>query len=225
MESKVSGTVKVQVRNFKEIISEKLIIPPYQRPYIWGYKNIDKMIKDFREFLNTENQQYYMGSILLHKEKDNKYSIIDGQQRITSLILLAITLKMEDYKQDIRYDNLLSKKKIKENYDHLKKYSNNYSLKKIFKKICFTVIVTDNIDDAFTFFDTQNSRGVQPSVLVLLKAFNLRCINSNNKQSECAIEWDAHERHNNYNLAEKSEKLEWLIKIFFYRVRNWRGNK
>ena len=215
--------IPVEIESFRKLVEKKLIIPPYQRPYTWGYKNIDKMIEDFNDFLDSNNEEYYMGSILLHREKD-EYNIIDGQQRITSLILLAITYNLHDDKNDIKYENLISKRRIKENYDYLQNYSKHERIKKIFEKICFTVIITDNVDDAFTFFDTQNSRGVQPSVLVLLKAFNLRCVFSKEIQEKCAKEWDNHERHDNYHLAEKSEKLEWLIKIFFYRVRNWRGD-
>lgn len=216
--------IPTAVEDLKTLLGKKLIIPPYQRPYTWNYENIEKMIEDFKEFLESSKKKYYMGSILLHN-KDKEYDIIDGQQRITSLILLAIILEIGDYQKDIKYENLLSKKKIKQNYDYLVKYANDNSLKDIFDKVCFTVIITNNIDDAFTFFDTQNSRGIQPSVLVLLKSFNLRCINSEQKQRECAVGWDNHERHIDYYLAEKSEKLEWLIKIFFYRVRNWRGNQ
>lgn len=225
MEIKMSDqAIPTEIEGFKKLVEKRLIIPSYQRPYTWNYKNIDKMIEDFNEFLESNNQEYYMGSVLLHKEKD-EYNIIDGQQRITSLIILSLALKLDDYKNDIKYKNLISKKRIKENYDYLQNMAFNDKLKEIFEKICFTVIVTENVDDAFTFFDTQNSRGVQPSVLVLLKAFNLRCISSNEVQKKSAKEWDNHERHDDYHLAEKSEKLEWLIKIFFYRVRNWRGNQ
>lgn len=222
--------IDVKIKKFHNLLInyKKLIIPPYQRPYTWGSENLDKMIEDFNEFLKRDNSnQYYMGSILLHKDKDiDGFNIIDGQQRITTLLLLAFALDKLDYQIDMEYDNILTKKRIKENYEYLKQnYKSTLNLKSIFEKICFTVIVTDNEDDAFTFFDTQNSRGVQPSVLVLLKAFNLRCINSDDTQIECATKWDSSERDESYHLAEKSEKLEWLIKIFFYRVRNWRSNK
>ena len=205
-------TIPTDIISFKELIEKRLIIPPYQRPYTWGYKDIDKMIEDFNEFLNSNNEEYYMGSILLHEE-NQKFNIIDGQQRITSLILLSITYNLHDDKNDIKYENLISKRRIKENYDYLQTHSLNEKLKEIFEKICFTVIITDNVDDAFTFFDTQNSRGVQPSVLVLLKAFNLRCINSEAIQKESAKKWDNHERHDYYHLAEKSEKLVEEIKV------------
>lgn len=220
------NVIPTQIQNFEELISKDLIIPSYQRPYTWDYKNIDNMVDDFNEFLiNTPDQKYYMGAILLHNEKD-KFYIVDGQQRITSLILLAIVLEIEKYNIDMQYENLQTKKQIKANYNYIKNKSEKIqNISNIFEKICFTVIITNNIDDAFTFFDTQNSRGVQPNVLVLLKAFNLRCINSKNIQKTCANEWDNHERHEDYHLAEKSDKLEWLIKIFFYRVRNWRGNR
>lgn len=221
--------IPVAIESLKKLLEKNLIIPEYQRAYTWGFKNIDKMIDDLLEFQKSNSNQYYMGSILLHKENnENYYNIIDGQQRITTLLLLFIVLKVST--KDMAYDNLLSQQKIKENYYYLvdkqaKKDNNFLLLKDVFEKICFTIIITDNEDDAFTFFDTQNSRGVQPSVLVLLKAFNLRCINRNKMQIECATAWDNHERDKKNSLYEESEKLEWLIKIFFYRVRNWRGHK
>jgi len=215
---------KVENINFNELKELELVIPPYQRAYTWGYQHIDKLIEDFEDFFKQNNQKrYYMGTILLHKS-DKKYNIIDGQQRITTLILIAIILEIENIK-DIVYDNHLSHYKIKENYDYISQKDKIQSLKEIFEKLSFTLIITDNVDDAFIFFDTQNSRGVQPSVLVLIKTFNLRVIESNRIQKESAKEWDNYERDITHNLAEVSEKLEWLIKIFFYRVRNWRGNK
>lgn len=220
------------------LFEKNLVIPEYQRPYTWDSKHIDKMIDDFKEHLKfSKDQQYYLGAILLHKEKNkDEYNIIDGQQRITTLLLLKIIL--EQNRKEINYENLQSQKRIKLNYDYLnEKKEKLKEIEPILDNICFTVLVVHDVDDAFTFFDTQNNRGVQPSVLVLLKAFNLRTIDDSTTQIECAKSWDSHERDKNYvynkddkstplnKLSEKSEKLEWLIKIFFYRVRKWKGDK
>lgn len=193
------------------------------------------MLEDFEEFLNSsyQHQEYYLGTILLHAEKENnRCNIIDGQQRITSLLLM---LKACDHRSfsDIEYDNPRSQEKIRENYETInelfKREKYKDLIKNIFSKIVFTVIETDNVDDAFTFFDTQNSRGVQPSVLVLLKSFNLRAISKSDfeLQETCASKWEHHEKaqNNQRHLSEEADKLEWLIKVFFYRVRNWRSNK
>ncbi len=212
----------------KKLLKLDLIIPEYQRAYTWNNKNISKMIDDFEEFLESEykDDTYYLGTILLHK-KDGQYNIIDGQQRITTLLLMLKVIKDISFK-DIVYDNPKSQYRIVENYKTLEKLSEDKIniINDTFEKIKFTVITTTNIDDAFTFFDTQNSRGIQPSVLVLLKSFNLRTISKNKfeLQKECALAWEESEKNKNVSLSEESEKLEWLIKIFFYRVRNWKSN-
>lgn len=223
-----------------ELLQKNLIIPEYQRAYTWGEKNISKMIEDFEDFLGSDYQhlEYYLGTILLHKEKKDdgktRFNIIDGQQRITTLLLI---LKVSNQKSfldpvDIIYDNPKSQFRINENYKTitvLLKEKLDF-IDKIFEKIRFTIIETENVDDSFTFFDTQNNRGVQPSVLVLLKSFNLRAIPKNkfDIQKQCALTWEKHEKlqkDNDSYLSEESEKLEWLIKVFFYRVRNWRSNQ
>ncbi len=224
MGNKIDNDIKVKNWTIKELFESNLAIPEYQRAYTWEEKNLSKMLEDFEEFLNNKNthDEYYMGTILLH-QKDNNFNVIDGQQRITSLLLIAKIL-LKGYFRDIEYNNPRSQIKIKENYNYLISVPMG-KIKEVIDKIVFTVIITKDEDDAFTFFDTQNSRGIQPSVLVLLKSFHLRCIDEHLIQKKCAILWEEHEKENNsYQLSEKSEKLEWLIKIFFYRVRNWRGN-
>ncbi len=217
------------IKSAEELLKLNLTIPEYQRAYTWGEKNISKMIEDFEEFLKSEyhNSEYYLGTILLHND-DKVYNIIDGQQRITTLLLMLKVVESTNFK-DMVYDNPKSQARIYDNYHILIKLLKNKNaiIEKIFEQIKFTVIETKNVDDAFTFFDTQNSRGIQPSVLVLLKSFNLRAISKEKfeLQKECALNWENSEKHNTLKLAEKSEKLEWLIKIFFYRVRNWRSNK
>ena len=62
-------------------------IPNYQRSYAWEQKQLDDFLEDF-SFIENCNQYYY-GTILLQKKEnsENRYEIVDGQQRITTLII------------------------------------------------------------------------------------------------------------------------------------------
>jgi len=71
-------------------IQGQLTIPEYQRPYVWREKHINRLLNDFSEYYeNTDVNKpfYYLGSIILHQDGD-KLKIIDGQQRITTLLLI-----------------------------------------------------------------------------------------------------------------------------------------
>ena len=78
----------------------KYIIPTYQRPYSWESigKNdrnnqINNMWDDFFNFYtnsNDDNQEYFFGSIVVFK-KDGFSQVVDGQQRLTSLLLLLFS--------------------------------------------------------------------------------------------------------------------------------------
>ncbi len=72
---------------FYDIISllkkvDTFSIPLYQRNYVWGEVEISQLIKDI-----IKNKNHYLGQILLHPKKANKtFNVIDGQQRLTTLI-------------------------------------------------------------------------------------------------------------------------------------------
>lgn len=82
-------------------------IPKFQRAYSWGEEQFEDLIDDIETALETseaeygENQDinkydpYFLGSIILQEEKPGSdiYNIIDGQQRLTSLMILFATLR------------------------------------------------------------------------------------------------------------------------------------
>ena len=86
----------------KEIFADKFDVDFYQREYVWQTKQIEDLINDLStEFLKnwssthtTKNvmtyDPYFMGEIVLSDTGNKKKSIIDGQQRITTLTLLLI---------------------------------------------------------------------------------------------------------------------------------------
>ena len=69
----------------------KVNIPYYQRPYRWDEKRIQNLIDDFYKNKNENvNAEYFVGSVVLVEDPEtaNKYDIIDGQQRVTTVFLL-----------------------------------------------------------------------------------------------------------------------------------------
>lgn len=70
-------------------------IPEYQRGYSWEAKQRDDLIKDI-ENLTNQNYKHYTGTIVASKNNgENTFNIVDGQQRLTSIIILLARLHQE----------------------------------------------------------------------------------------------------------------------------------
>ena len=70
-------------------------IPAYQRPYAWTTEETNTLFDDLYSFFTSENEEenYFLGSIVLIKENTNRKSdVIDGQQRLTTLTILFSVL-------------------------------------------------------------------------------------------------------------------------------------
>ncbi|GAA7668122.1 DUF262 domain-containing protein [Helicobacter pylori] len=106
------------INDFFALTGTVFSIPVYQRNYTWGEENCKKLLQDIIH-ISQNKKTHYMGSItyILHLIDDEKslrqlqeFVIIDGQQRITTLMLLlkAIETKIpnEGIKKEI--DNLLN---------------------------------------------------------------------------------------------------------------------
>lgn len=67
-------------------------IPVYQRAYSWEKEQWKALLDDINEQMLGGND-YYLGNILLEvKKKDIEYDIIDGQQRLTTTVILIAAL-------------------------------------------------------------------------------------------------------------------------------------
>ncbi|MFP6287902.1 DUF262 domain-containing protein [Helicobacter pylori] len=72
-------------------------IPIYQRPYQWTKENCKKLLGDlFEDYEEDRESDYFCGSLVLVKSDPNSktetYDIVDGQQRLSTFILLAKVL-------------------------------------------------------------------------------------------------------------------------------------
>jgi uncharacterized protein with ParB-like and HNH nuclease domain len=65
-------------------------IPRFQRPYSWDRENI----QDFWEDVIQDNpQDYFIGSMVVYKDGKQRYGVVDGQQRLTTITILLSVLR------------------------------------------------------------------------------------------------------------------------------------
>ena len=72
------------------------VVPDYQREYVWTEKEVQRLLADIDEQVDSAfDREYFIGMVLVtarHGEK-NHYDVIDGQQRLTTLFLLLCALR------------------------------------------------------------------------------------------------------------------------------------
>ena len=72
------------------------IIPPFQRNYAWSINQCEELFADIVDSYN-KNHSHYIGNIVYYEGANNSASfnefiLIDGQQRITSILLLLLAI-------------------------------------------------------------------------------------------------------------------------------------
>ena len=102
--SKLENKIEARHRNLFDVLNQqKYTVDYFQREYSWGEKHIEELVTDLTSAFLAEYtpgdkreqgeqyNNYYLGPFVV-SSKDGKRSIIDGQQRLTSLTLLLIYL-------------------------------------------------------------------------------------------------------------------------------------
>lgn len=203
-----------------------LNIPEYQRPYVWKEKQINRLLNDLHEYQQWQDEEkplFYLGSIILHQAEE-KLNIIDGQQRITTMLMLG-KIQSSAFQSGIEYKTSITVKNIKKNLSYLKavkkkeiyEYKHCSIIEKLdFSQINITLVVTDTEDLAYTFFETQNTGGVRLSGSDIVKAHHLRAIQSKKIVNYQARRWEQMD-------SDKVEHImQYLGKIRYWDNRHWR---
>jgi hypothetical protein len=201
-------------------------IPDYQRPYVWSTEQVGLLMKDLDDFFSSgglgRGEQYYIGSLLLYR-KDDDLAIIDGQQRITTLLMLDYldnkeksVLARKETDLLLFYNNPVSRENINRNQKYIRDHRGRYHIPPDFlAHLVCSIIITDVQDSAFTFFVTQNNRGVPLDATALLKSFHLRALeNQEDLQRYFARNWDA---------EQKRTSIPWFFEKMLWRGRKWKG--
>lgn len=91
--------LNVDQKTIKDLFQSKksdFLIPDYQRPYAWGENECRTLWDDIFSFAIPDegrmefdsNSEYFLGPIVTFKNENEKMEVIDGQQRLTTLMLL-----------------------------------------------------------------------------------------------------------------------------------------
>ena len=220
---------KAKVRKLKEILDADLSIPSYQRPYKWTIKHVQQLLDDLLTHFRNQQQVYRIGTVVIHKyneEKkeaqkiEEKLDIVDGQQRLITLSLLLHSLGGKNNLLEQHLTHSISKNNVMENYQFIKNYSisDEDTFKKYLLEICEMVYVElDDLDEAFQFFDSQNSRGKPLESYDLLKAYHLREMKDKPKEiiHHCVERWEKSA------LSQEINNLDKIINYILFRLRRW----
>lgn len=80
-----------------ESIGKQFVIPVYQRKYTWTVnKQLKQLIEDLKSLLNDDSKEHFLGTIIYLENTVNyktERSIVDGQQRLVTMFLIAAALK------------------------------------------------------------------------------------------------------------------------------------
>lgn len=176
----------------------KLAIPEYQRPYKWTARNAIQLLDDIIEAKNDNKEVYRVGTLILHKDNEGVYNIVDGQQRtITFSLLLYALYELEEDRPESRFrflnqevfDNPFSRHNIPNNLNAFRRRTSKHmegdenadfiremkQLRDFIERQCeLIVVITNDVSEAFQFFDSQNARGKALYPHDLLKAYHLR---------------------------------------------------
>ena len=217
-----------ELMEYKELPNKNLGIPEYQRPYKWSPQSVLTLINDIYTAFKNNMLEYRIGTVVLHNTP-TQLNIVDGQQRLTTLAILFFAInelginELSSSLLDAKYNQLsseaivrnlsvISKRLMDFEKQELKSYS-NYLLDH-----CTVVkIVTKDEQEAFQFFDSQNSRGKELAPHDLLKSYHLREMNDESERLKIDIvnTWE----------STKQSELENLFADNLFPLIRWYKNK
>ena len=189
--------IKNNIGSLKKL---KFEIPFYQRAYSWKKQDIEKLIRDIN--INCK-EGHYLGNIVV-KKNDDKFIVIDGQQRLTTIYIIFMALKEKLFELDYEIDSgdgeKLNNFDINEHryvnkqiLDAVIFASSNKTLRepsfkgKLNSAIFTMTIIPENIK-ATEYFELVNTKSIQLENHQVLKARFLSNIKDN--YTGIARKWD-----------------------------------
>ena len=82
----------IEQRSVRDIVDKKINfnVPAYQRGYRWDMLNVTDLLDDLLEFMQdgSSGKFYCLQPLVVKKIGENRYNVIDGQQRLTTILII-----------------------------------------------------------------------------------------------------------------------------------------
>ncbi len=147
--------IEAEIQNLKNILvnDEKFYqIPDFQRPYSWDKDNVSDLMDDLlTAHMESKGETYFCGSlVLVNNKEDDRFDIIDGQQRMTTFIIISCVLR------DVYFDSLGERAKDFINHSIQDKFENNKRKLKFLTSEKYQVDFEQTVLAGISFVETKN---------------------------------------------------------------------
>jgi hypothetical protein len=238
--------VRADVASAAELFAEgagpKLRIPAYQRPYAWEADDVAVLCRDVLAAKTSGRREYPVGTLVLH-ENGEWLDVVDGQQRLTTLCLLAGKERgwTLDVESGARGYGKLSEDAAKALLDAVCTKIGKETMDKVqeyLPKCTFVRITVRDVEEAFQLFDTQNGRGKPLTPANLLKAYHFHELErggiggrpevSRERMFELESMWEGIDKGGDVD-GSPEQRLRWmdgpllshLLGEHLFRLRRW----
>lgn len=89
-----SNLLKTSDVTFQDLIGngKRYRVPAFQRDYSWEEEQWEDLWNDIEEMTGSADARHYMGALVVEAASDREFQIIDGQQRVATLSILALAV-------------------------------------------------------------------------------------------------------------------------------------
>lgn len=225
----------------KMLAGNKIFVPSYQRAYSWETPFEDSKLKTqtdvFLSDLEDYNKSsaktpYYFGHFLFEEKTDGSFGVIDGQQRLTTIIIFlsALFSKLESIRaltenEEVLYENMIKRKSnyIFSTVDYDNQFFKDYVVDRIKKsKSDLETESARRIANAFDFFVAQLSDKDNDYLVKMLKTISEASCTTHPVVNESeAIQMFIFQN----NRGKKPSNLEILKAQFMFNVHLYAGDE
>ncbi|MBR6022535.1 MAG: DUF262 domain-containing protein [Kiritimatiellae bacterium] len=229
--------ITANIKTTRDILSQNLRIPDYQRPYRWTTANVLQLLEDIKCSQAEGKPEYRIGTVIFYGGADQQLEIVDGQQRLTTILLIAhVAGKGGNPAESTIIYPANSVSAIRENHKFIEGWiadntnDNGASLADYILENCrFMEIVVDDLSEAFQMFDTQNGRGKSLEAYNLLKAYHIRAMEQNTQEEriQCDRDWEGATQYDATPDVQNDPNVDILGQLFreqLFKSRLWCRN-
>ena len=216
---------KPEIWSVDHLLVQDIIIPSYQRPYKWENKNIRELILDIQKSIEEArkypNFKYRVGTVILYRESGTEpYEVVDGQQRLLSVLLLKLCLEpnFSCGLLSTKFSDKITQKNLHSNAGTIREWFSSVddATKATFNKALgdtleVVVLTVNELSEAFQLFDSQNTRGRELYPHDLLKAYHLREIHDKYDMQRSVLKWE----------SKDPKAIRELFDSYLFPLWNW----